>query len=394
MTAGGTATATAGDDARRRLRDLALLTGARVTDDNQAVLLGDGDHTFVALVEAITGARRQIALSAHVFWGSIADDVGSAIAERARDGVDCRVLLDGVQALKTPVALLSSMRRAGVNVVLARTPWRHPLQVNRRLHRSLAVVDGELAVVGGVGIGDDWRRSQRSRPFRDRDLLLRGPVVEDVLGAFAEEWLEATGELCCIAESSKRGDGDAGAGAAMLALRSRAGTGTSPLERALRATIASARHALDISTAYFVPPRPIRHALIAAAQRDVRVRVLVAGPCSNRPMARRAGQGIYGELLRAGVEIHEYRPAMLHAKTIVADGTVAAVGSANLDDRSLLLDDELVVFAAAERLLGELQDAFEEDLRHSDRIDRRCWQRRSLRHRVVDRGARLARRDL
>ncbi len=384
-----------GDDALRRLRELALLSGARVSDDNHALLLEDGERTFAALLDAIAGARRQIALSAHVFWGAIAEDVGSAIAARARDGLACCVLLDGVQALKTRSALLSSMRRAGVDVALARTPWRHPLQLNRRLHRSLVVVDGELALVGGVGIGDDWRRSQRSRPFRDRELLLRGPIVEDVLGAFFEEWLEATGELPC--RSGRPPEpvcAVGGAGAPMLALRSRAGTGTSPLERALRTTIVSARSALDISTAYFVPPRPIRDALSAAALRGVRVRVLLPGAHSNRPAARRAGQGLYADLLQAGVEIHEYRPAMLHAKTIVVDGGLSAVGSANVDDRSLLLDDELVVFAADARLSRELQDAFEEDLRDSDQVHRRSWQCRPLGGRVIERAALLVRRDL
>lgn len=393
MTAAGDPATRTGDQARRRLHDLALLSGARVSDDNHAVVLGDGARTFAALLDAIARAQRQIAVSAHVFWGAIAEDVGSALAARARDGVGCYVLLDGVQALKTRSALLSSMRRAGVDVVLARAPWRHPLQLNRRLHRSLVVVDGEIALVGGVGIGDDWRGSQRSRPFRDRDLLLRGPVVEDVLGGFLEEWLEATDELPCTAEPAAHRP-VTHAGAPMLALRSRAGTGSSPLERALRTTIASARSALDISTAYFVPPRPIRDALAMAALRGVHVRVLLPGAHSNRPLARRAGRGLYGELLRAGVEIHEYRPAMLHAKTIIVDGALCAVGSANVDDRSLLLDDELVVFAADRRLSHELQDAFEEDLQGSDQKRHRCWQRRPLRRRAIDRAALLVRRDL
>ncbi len=386
-----------GQDQRalRCLRQVELLTGAGVTWGNDAAVLCDGDATFAAILRAIAGAERFVALSAHVFWGGMAADVARALAGRARTGLPCFVLLDGLQTIKTDRAVLAHMRRAGVEVVRARLPWRHPLQLNRRVHRNVIVVDGGAAIVGGVGIADDWRTAPRRRPFRDRDLAIRGPVVADVLGSFAEEWLEATGELPAALRVS--GDGErapAGAGVPMLALRSRARTGTSPLERALWTLLKSARSRIDLSTAYLVPPRSIRTALAGAARRGVRVRLVAPGRHTNRSTSRRAAWGLYGELLRAGVEVYEYRPAMLHAKSLVIDGVLSGVGSANLDDRSLRLDDEPVVLVADRGLADRLTAEFEVDVTHSDRVDADRWRARPLRRRAAEGAALLVRRDL
>ncbi len=269
--------------ALQSLRQVELLTGACLTCGNDATVLRDGDETLAAALGAIAGAQRFVALSAHVFWGDIAADVARALAGRARSGLRCFVLLDGLQTIKTDRGLLELMRCAGATVVRARLPWRHPLHLNRRLHRNVIVVDGDLAIIGGVGIADDWRAGRRVRPFRDRDLEIRGPVVADVLGSFAEEWLEATGELPAALGLADGGERSvAGSGVPMLAVRSRAGTGTSPLERALWSLLESARSRIDLSTAYLVPPRTIRVALAGAARRGVRVRLVASGRHTNR----------------------------------------------------------------------------------------------------------------
>lgn len=379
----------------RRLRRTALLAGAPVREGNAAEVLRNGDETFAAVLEAVAGAETFVALSAHVFWGDIARDIAGALAERARHGVACFVLLDGLQTIKTDAGVLAGLRRAGVQVVRARLPWRHPLQINRRLHRNVVITDGDLAIVGGVGIGDDWRSARRDAPFRDRDVALRGPIVEDVLGSFLEEWLEATGSLPASISLSETGAPSAVPGTApMFVLRSRAATGTSSLERALRVVIDDAASRVDIATAYFVPPRPIRTALAAAARRGVQVRVLVPGKHANRTTSRRAGQALYGELLTAGVEVYEYRPSMLHAKTMVVDEGISIFGSANLDNRSLRLDDELVVLAADAALAEELTAEVATDLERSERVDPDRWRSRPLRRRATERAVLTIRRDL
>jgi cardiolipin synthase len=255
------------------------------------------------------------------------------------------------------------------------------------------VVDAKVAIGGGVGIGDDWRAACRARPFRDREVVLRAPVVKDVLGAFAEEWLEATGTLAPVSASADRGAGEAD-GVPMLALRSRGGTGTSPLEQALRLVVGSARRRARFVDGVLHPaapaPRRARRGRPVRGARSHRS----PGSQSNRALARAAGEAFYAPLLAAGVEIHEYRRAMLHAKQIVVDDGLVAVGSANLHDRALLLDDELVVFAHDALLARELTAEFETDLAESDRVNLSAWRRRPIRRRTREQAALVVCRDL
>ena len=158
--------------------------------------------------------------------------------------------------------------------------------------------------------------------------------------------------------------------------------------------IASARHTIQMTTAYFAPRPMFVEALRAAAGRGVDVQIIVPGPHIDKQVVRSAGRAEYAALLEAGISIYEYQPTMLHAKTLVIDGRWCSIGSANFDNRSFALNDEATLCVQSTRVADQLADAFENDREQSERIDESSWSWRSPHHRVAEAGARLLRREL
>jgi cardiolipin synthase len=180
----------------------------------------------------------------------------------------------------------------------------------------------------------------------------------------------------------------------MLAIRSSAGVGDTNVETLFYLTIASARRAIDVASAYFAPRPAFVRALGDAGRAGVAVRVLVPGPHIDKDVVRQASRSTYGELLEAGVRVFEYCPTMLHAKSMVVDGVWSTVGSANFDNRSFQLNDEMVVGVQDEAFAAELTRAFENDLTRSAEITLEEWRARPATERARELGARLLRREL
>src|SRR3712207_4485741 len=252
-------------------------------------------------------------------------------------------------------------------------------------------------MTGGVGIAEEWTGdAQDPDHWRDTHVRVRGPVVRGLFGAFAENWLEATGEVLVgegylpdIPEEQ-----DAEGGGPMMVVRSSAGVGDTNVEALYYLAIAAAGETLDLTAAYFVPRPAFVDALVDAAERGVRVRVLVPGPHVDKPPVRVAGRAAYDELVAAGVEIHEYQPTMLHAKTMTVDGVWASVGSVNFDNRSFQLHDEATLCVQSREFAGLLHEQFERDLEVSDEIDRARWGERGPAQRAQERALQLVRREL
>lgn len=384
------------------LRAAEALTQAPITRGNRAELLVNGDRIFPAFLETIAGARQTVNLLTYVYWtGEIADRVADAVCERATAGVRCRVLLDAVGAMKMDSGIIERMEGCGVVVRRFRPPRPYALRrLNNRTHRKVLVVDGRVGLTGGVGIAQEWTGdAQDPDHWRDTHVRVRGPVVRGLQGAFAENWLEATGEVIAgdddLPPLGAVGDGDADdPGAAMQVIRSSAGVGDTNVETLYYLAIAAARRSIDLTSAYFAPRPAFLRALADAARRGVDVRVLVPGPHIDKDVVRHAGRATYGELLRGGVAVHEYQPTMLHAKAMVVDGVWSSIGSANFDNRSFQLNDEAVLCVRDAGFAGLLTEAFERDLRVSRRIHLAEWSSRPLAERGRELAARLLRREL
>lgn len=384
------------------LRAAESLTQAPITHGNSAELLVNGDRIFPAFLETIASARRTVNLLTYVYWtGEIAEQVADAVCERATAGVTCRVLLDAVGALRMDGALIERMEECGVVVRRFRPPRPYAIRrVNNRTHRKVLVVDGRVGLTGGVGIAQEWTGDAHDPDhWRDTHVRVRGPVVRGLQGAFAENWLEATGEVLAgdddLPPLEAVGDGDLGEpGAAMQVIRSTAGVGDTNIETLYYLALAAARESIDFASAYFAPRPTFLRALVDAAQRGVDVRLLVPGPHIDKDVVRHAGRATYGALLRGGVRVFEYLPTMLHCKVLVVDGVWCTVGSANFDNRSFQLNDEAVLCAQDPRFAGLVRESFEADLRVSHEVGLDEWRRRPPSERAREVASRLLRREL
>jgi cardiolipin synthase A/B len=378
------------------LRAAEALTGAPISHGNEAELLINGDRIFPAFVETVSAAERTLNLQTYIYWrGDIAREIADAVCTKAREGVECRLILDAVGAARMETALIDDMERAGVNVIRFRPPKPYAIRrVANRTHRRLLIADGRVGMTGGVGIASEWTGdAQDPDHWRDTHVRVRGPVVRGMQGAFAENWLEGTGEVLAGVEhlpelEPLNDDGP------MQLVRSSAKVGDTNVEALYYLAIASAERSMDLTAAYFVPRPAFTEALQEAARRGVEVRILVPGPHIDKGLIRVAGRAAYERLLDAGARIFEYQPTMLHAKSMVIDGSWASVGTVNFDNRSFQLHDEVTLCVWDEAFAARLGEAFEHDLERSEEIDPSRWRRRSPHRRASEAVTKLLRREL
>jgi cardiolipin synthase len=367
-------------------RELELLVGPAFLDGNLATNLENGDEIFPAMLDAIRGARRSIAFETFIYWsGRIGREFAEALAERARAGVEVRVILDWLGSKKMDAELITLMQDAGARVVRFHRPhWYTLARMNNRTHRKLLIVDGRIGFTGGVGIADEWLGdAEDPGDWRDSHYRIEGPVVAQIQAAFLENWLEATGEL--LTGEDYFPELEPAGTARMQFFTSSPNGGADSMELMYVLSIAAAQHSIDITAAYFLPDEQMCRALIAARRRGVRIRILAPGKHIDRRIARYASRDDWGPLLEAGVEIYEFEPTMIHCKLLVVDRQVASVGSTNFDPRSLHLNAEANLNVADSAFAQRLVQVFEEDLARSRRIRLADWTHRPLRARLVER---------
>ena len=364
---------------------LVAYTGNAVVPGNRVEVLLNGDQIFPAKIAAIRAARKSITYAQYVFEeGAPAADTAQALAERCRAGLRVHVLLDAVGALAMPVQYRDWMVEAGCQVASYRplTPWTFD-RVNERNHRRILVVDGVVGFTGGSGTSGKWSgNGKQDGHWRDTDVRVEGPVVEQLQGAFAENWLEATGVALGGPAYFPRPLEVKGGVDAQVVRSSPAGGSVAVYTMFLLAMTA-ARRSIYITNPYFVPDEKMVETLIQARRRGVRVVLLLPGAIDHN-LVRQASRGGFGRLLKEGIEIHEYKPAMLHAKTMVIDSMWATVGSTNLDRRSFALNEELNLVIYDAGVARRLEQVFEKDLSESGVVTYKRWASRGLMSRVLE----------
>jgi cardiolipin synthase len=378
------------------LRLAEALAQAPVLPGNEVELLVNGDEVFPAMLETISSARRTLNVLTYIYWqGDIAEHVADAIAERAAAGVECRILLDAVGARRMPSRLRRRMADAGATVALFRPVRPGTIRrLNNRTHRRALIADGVVGMTGGVGIAEEWTGdAQDPDHWRDDHLRLRGPVVRAIQGAFAENWLETTGEPLC-GEDLLPDIAPIPGGVPAQLLASSPNVSASGAEKAFFLALAAAARTIDVQASYFAPPDAFTGALVRAAERGVRVRVMCPGAYPESTAVRDAGRAAYSRLLEAGIEVYEYDRTTLHAKAIVADGVWSLLGTANFDHRSLSLNEEVALGVQDRALAARLTECFERDLEGSRRIDPDGWARRGPHRRIRERAALVAAQQL
>jgi cardiolipin synthase A/B len=361
-------------------RMLSVLSEAEPYSDTSIQVLTNGDQFYEAELDAIAKATNHVCLEAYIFQkGEIAGRFIRALTERARAGVKVRIVLDALGSFNTWRRTFRDLIAAGGEV-----HWYMPLRwynltrYNNRTHRELLVVDGTIGFLGGAGIADHWYKS-RKRHARWRDTMVRveGRAVAGIQAIFAENWVEASGELLTgtryYPECKSSGQATA------MIIDSTPSTGRSTRARMLfQSLIACAQRSIHITTPYFLPDRGARQALVdAMTKRGVDVKIIVPGKHSDHLLTRRSSRRIYGDLLKHGAQIYEYRPSMIHTKSLVVDGVWSVVGSTNFDSRSFGLNDEMNLAAVDHGLADRLEEDFQRDLAASRRITYKRWSRRS-----------------
>jgi len=359
--------------------------GGVVVGGNRIDVLLNGDEIFPAKLEMIRSARKTITYAQYVFEeGAPAADTAQALAERCRAGVKVHVLVDAVGSLMMPSQYRDWLTEAGCELVYYRplSPWAMD-RVNNRNHRRILVVDGRAGVTGGSGTSGKWSGNGRQEgQWRDTDIRLEGPVVAQLQGAFAENWLEATGVALGGPDYFPSPIEAKGQVESQIVRSSPAG-GSVAMYTMFLLAIASARRSIYITNPYFVPDAKMLSTLLQARQRGVRVVLLLPG-ATDHNLVRQASRSELGRLLQAGIKVYEYRAALLHAKTMVIDSIWATVGSTNLDRRSFELNEELNLVVYNPDIARRLEGVFEADLRGSREVTYEAWKNRGIVSRFLE----------
>ncbi len=352
---------------------------------NRIDLLQDGDAYFPAMLAAIRSAKKTVNFQAYIVYS---DEVGrafrDALIERARAGIEVRVLLDGVgSGWKLDNSDVKMLKEAGCKFA-----YYHPLlswridRTNRRSHRRVLVIDGRIGFTGGVGFAAQWSgHAQDPEHWHDVQTRIEGPLVSELQNAFEEHWIKTFGETLS-------GDGQfpapepAGELKAQLVASHSFSMAPVPLTQAI--SFAAAEKRIWITNAYCTPSDDQVDLLVKAVQRRVDVRLIVPGQHNDQPLTKSAGRAAYGRMLEGGVKIFEYQPTMIHTKAMVIDGLFALIGSSNLDPRSSEINEELDL-AVYDREFGRrMEEMFQADLKHSAEYTLAQFKSRSLWERVTE----------
>jgi cardiolipin synthase A/B len=355
---------------RRWRRTLEGALGIPATEGNLVEVLRDGATIFPAMLDAIESATRTVDLLTFVYWrGDIAWRFSAALSERAASGVRCRVILDALGARLVDDDLIARMEAAGVLI-----HWFRPLvdgdglhHPGYRTHRKVLVCDEEVAFTGGIGIAEEWDgSSDDGTGWRETQLRVRGPVVDGLRAAFLDDWIDSGQDLFDDRDRFPEQPRDGRTTA--LVVRGESEHGRSDIAMLRQLLFSQAEERLRITTPYFAPDAMVLETLLAAAQRGVQVELLVPGANNDKEVAQLATERLYRRLLDAGVEIHVFTPTMLHAKVMTVDSSLAVVGSANLNHRSLQHDEEVDVVLFDADIVAELDEHTDADLARCERV--------------------------
>lgn len=371
-------------------RAMGMLLGPDIVHGNEVKALVNGDQIFPAMLEAIRRAQTTILFETFIYWsGEIGEQFAQALSERARAGIKVHVLLDWVGSIQVDRGLLQQMKDAGVEARMFHPlRWYNLGRINNRTHRKLLIVDGRVGFTGGVGIASPWTGdAQDAEHWRDCHFRVEGPVVAQMQSVMLSNWSKTTGYILHGEDYFPELQPVGGVRAQMF--HSSPSGGSESMQLMYLIAITAAVKSIDIGSAYFVPDQVSRQALMAALRRGVKLRVIAPGKHTDQRTVRRASRALWGELLEAGAEIHEYQQTMYHCKMVLVDGLLTSVGSTNFDPRSFHLNDEANLNVYDRAFTACMTEVYERDLQRCRRITLEDWRRRPLAEKARERATAL-----
>jgi cardiolipin synthase len=369
-------------DSPEFLQILAAMGDSPVFPHTEIEVLTNGETFYPAVMDAMRQAKQSINIEAYIFQkGEITRAMLDIMTERARAGVKVNVVIDAIGSFATWASYFRDLRDAGGDVHFYHGfRWHQLPRLNSRTHRELVIIDCEIGFVGGPGFADQWWKSSGKKQPRWRDTMIRveGDAVAALQSTFTENYLEASGELLCGDEYfcfNRRPSQSAA-----LVVNSSVSSGQSTRARMLFQTLLSAANDyIEICTPYFLPDKGVRKELIRAIRhRNVRVKIICPGEHNDHYLTRHTSRRLYGELLRAGARIFEYKASMFHVKSMVVDGKWAVFGSTNFDHRSFSINDEFNMATNDANVIAHFREDFARDLSDCAEISYHDWRTRSL----------------
>jgi cardiolipin synthase len=383
------------DILQRQIAMAKLIGGLPLTDGNKATLLAENQATYEAMREAIQNAKDTINLETFIFEDDkVGREFATLLLKKRAEGVQVNLIYDGAGCFDTPNSFFQRLRDGGVNT-LEFNPlnpfkeWGSQWYLLERDHRKILVVDGSIAITGGVNIGSryfeslqgEYPEDMRRKLWRDTDVRIEGPAVAEFQRLFLDTWTEKNGpELSgrnYFPSLKKAGDH-------LVRV-----VGSSPGKRnhityiMYAGAITFAENSVHITAAYFVPDKEVVRALTEAAARGVDVKLILPST-SDHSLVFSAGRSYYTTLLNSGVKLFERRDRLLHAKTAVIDGVWSTVGSTNMDLWSFLRNDEVNAVILGKGFGAQMEAMFASDLEKSNPITLEQWEKRPLTDHIAE----------
>jgi cardiolipin synthase len=369
---------------------MAGMTGMPLVEGNCVEIYNNGDEFYPAMLEAIESARYSVTMEQFIFWdGQVGRRFAEAFAEKAREGVPVKLLVDAIGSSTLTEEALAILQAGGCQLAWFRPiHWYTLDRANQRTHRKSVIVDGHIAFTGGAGLADHWLgTAANEHEWRDMQIRVAGPAVTVQQSGFARNWLISTGEILSgrefFPEPHAAGDVE------IQTILSSPISGACAAATMHLIAVNCAQRNLYIANPYFIPDSRFIDMLAQACLRGVSVTVIVAGKHNDTWWARQNGLRLYGELLRAGVDIYEYQPTMLHQKLMVVDGVWATIGTANFDSRSFALSEETNICFHDRALVQNLQAVFLTDLARCNKVELSDWRGRGFWQKTKERFASL-----
>lgn len=356
------------EELRERLRTTVQASiGNHFVGGNAVTVLKNGVEIFPAMLEAIRSAEESIEFVTFVYWkGRIAVETAHALADKARNGVSVRVVLDGFGSMPMNIDLIDLMVDAGVLVERFRQPVRWKFwEADHRTHRKILVVDNRVAFTGGVGIAEEWEGDARDESeWRDTHFRIEGPSAVGLRAVFLTDWRD-TGHQVTAPDVLVTPPRSAGT-VELAVIDGSAQIGYNDAQRVIEGVIQAATRSVLIETPYFNPAPELCEILVDAVHRGVEVEIVLPGPHIDKRISAIAAEDAYAPMLGEGVKVWIYQPSMMHVKSILVDGELALVGSVNLNRRSVSKDEEVAVAVLDRGITAELERHFTQDRARSE----------------------------
>ncbi|WP_096199060.1 cardiolipin synthase [Bacillus sp. FJAT-45350] len=363
-----------------------------VSFSTETKVLTDGKETFAHIIQALKMAKHHIHLEYYIVRDDeLGHEIKDILIDKAQDGIPVRFMYDAVGSWKLSKRYINELKKAGVEIVPF-SPVKLPFfthKINYRNHRKIIIIDGHVAFVGGLNIGDEYLgRHHYFGYWRDTHLYVRGEAVRTLQLIFLRDWYYITGETLLkpsylspvLVEEPLDG------GVQMIA--SGPDTRWEINKKLFFSMITTAKHSIWIASPYFIPDDDILSALKIAALSGIDVRLLVPSR-PDKKIVFHASRSYFPELLEAGVKVYEYHRGFMHSKLIIVDNEIASIGTSNMDMRSFHLNFEVNAYLYRTKSVTTLVSDYIFDLEHSNRISLEVFQKRSIFYRVIESTSRL-----